>query len=188
MVIQLIIINQNPLFEECAEFKRIFHITHFFVTIFFVVGANNRKNVYLCRRMNEANCTQLLEEHGIKPTANRIVVVRELAKSLRPVTLAELETRILTIDKSNIFRALALFREHHLVHIIEGGSEGVRYELCHSHDHEHDEDIHPHFYCEKCQQTYCLDYTEIPEVNLPKGFEKKSANFMIKGICGNCKK
>ena len=28
--------------------------------------------------MNEANCTQLLEEHGIKPTANRIVVVREL--------------------------------------------------------------------------------------------------------------
>ena len=77
--------------------------------------------------MNEATCTQLLEEHGIKPTANRIVVVRELAKSLRPVTLAELETRILTIDKSNIFRALTLFREHHLVHVIEGGSEGVRY-------------------------------------------------------------
>ena len=136
--------------------------------------------------MNEANCTQLLEEHGIKPTAHRIVVVRELAKSLRPVTLAELETRILTIDKSNIFRALTLFREHHLVHVIEGGSEGVRYELCHSHDHDHDEDIHPHFFCEKCQQTYCLDYTEIPEVSLPKGFEKKSANLMIKGICGNC--
>ena len=119
--------------------------------------------------MNEANCTQLLEEHGIKPTANRIVVVRELAKSLRPVTLAELD-------------------EHHLVHVIEGGSEGVRYELCHSHDHDHDEDIHPHFFCEKCQQTYCLDYTEIPEISLPKGFEKKSANLMIKGICGNCKK
>ena len=127
--------------------------------------------------MNEANCTQLLEEHGIKPTANRIVVVKELAKSLRPVTLAELESRILTIDKSNIFRALTLFREHCLVHVIEGGSEGVRYELC-----------HPHFFCEKCQQTYCLDYTEIPEVSLPKGFEKKSANLMIKGICGNCKK
>ena len=136
--------------------------------------------------MNEANCIQLLEEHGIKPTANRIVVVRELARCLHPVTLAEMETRILTIDKSNIFRALTLFREHHLVHVIEGGSEGVRYELCYSHDHDFDEDIHPHFYCEKCQQTYCLDYTEIPEISLPKGFEKKTANLMIKGICGNC--
>ena len=113
-------------------------------------------------------------------------MVRELAGCLHPVTLAELETKILTIDKSNIFRALTLFREHHLVHVIEGGNEGVRYELCHSHDHDHDEDIHPHFYCEQCQQTYCLDYTEIPEIALPKGFEQKSANLMIKGICPNC--
>ena len=136
--------------------------------------------------MNEADCTQLLEAHGIKPTANRIVVVRELARSLRPATLAELEAKIQTIDKSNIFRALTLFREQHLVHVIEGGSEGVRYELCHSHDDEHDEDIHPHFYCEVCGQTYCLDYTDIPDIKLPAGFEKKSANLMIKGKCPNC--
>ena len=136
--------------------------------------------------MNEADCTQLLEAHGIKPTANRIVVVRELARSLRPATLAELEAKIQTIDKSNIFRALTLFREQHLVHVIEGGSEGVRYELCHSHDDEHDEDIHPHFYCEQCGQTYCLDYTDIPDIKLPAGFEKKSANLMIKGKCPNC--
>ena len=136
--------------------------------------------------MKQEACVELLASHGIRATSNRIVVVRELAKSLRPVTLAELEMRILTIDKSNIFRALTLFREHHLVHVIEGGSEGVRYELCHSHDHDHDEDIHPHFFCEKCQQTYCLDYTEIPDIPLPKGFEKKNANLMIKGICPNC--
>lgn len=136
--------------------------------------------------MNEANCIQLLEEHGIKPTANRIVVLKELVKSLRPVTLSELETRILSIDKSNIFRALTLFREHHLVHAIEGASEGVRYELCHSNDHEHDEDLHPHFYCERCQQTFCLDYTEIPEIPLPQGFVPTSANLMIKGICPDC--
>ena len=74
--------------------------------------------------MNEAKCTQLLEEHGIKPTANRIVVLKELVKALHPITLSELEYRILSIDKSNIFRALTLFREHHLVHVIEGGSEG----------------------------------------------------------------
>ena len=76
---------------------------------------------------------KLLEEHGIKPTANRILVVKALASSMQPLSLAELERRIMTIDKSNVFRALSLFREHHLVHTIEGSGDGTRYELCHSH-------------------------------------------------------
>ena len=79
--------------------------------------------------MDKTTCIQLLEEHDIKPTANRIVVVEALASSMLPQSLAELERRIQTIDKSNIFRALTLFREHHLVHTIEGGSDGIRYEL-----------------------------------------------------------
>ena len=107
---------------------------------------------------------------------------------MQPQSLAELERKICTIDKSNIFRALNLFREHHLVHAIEGNSDGTRYELCHSHSHEHDDDQHPHFYCEQCQQTYCLDYAEVPDVKLPEGFVATSSNLMIKGICPHCKK
>ena len=136
--------------------------------------------------MNETQCSELLEAHGIKPTANRIVVLKELVKALHPITLSELEYKILSIDKSNIFRALTLFREHRLVHVIEGGSEGVRYELCHSHDHDHDEDIHPHFYCEQCQQTYCLDHIPVPGIDLPEGFIMSSVNYMVKGICPHC--
>ena len=138
--------------------------------------------------MDENSCVRLLEEHGIKPTANRIVVVRALATSMLPQSLAELEQRIGTIDKSNVFRALMLFREHHLVHAIEGSSDGTKYELCYSHDKEHDDDQHPHFYCEVCQQTYCLDYAQVPEIQLPEGFEMTSANLMLKGICPHCKK
>ena len=93
--------------------------------------------------MDEISCVRLLEEHDIKPTANRIVVVKALASSMLPQSLAELEHRIGTIDKSNVFRALTLFREHHLVHTIEGSGDGTKYELCHSHDHEHDDDQHP---------------------------------------------
>ena len=136
--------------------------------------------------MDEAQYIQLLEEHGIKPTANRILVVEALAASIQPLSLAELERRIVTIDKSNVFRALTLFREHHLVHAIEGSGDGTRYELCHSHDHDHDEDQHPHFFCEVCQQTYCLDYMEMPEVTLPSGFELRTVNYLIKGICPHC--
>ena len=136
--------------------------------------------------MNESKCTQLLEEHGIKPTANRIIVLKELVKALHPITLSELEYKILSIDKSNIFRALTLFREHHLVHAIEGSSDGTKYEICHSHSSEHDDDQHPHFFCEVCQRTYCLDYMEMPELSLPSGFEMHHYNIIIKGICPHC--
>ena len=138
--------------------------------------------------MDETKWEKMLGEHGVKPTANRIVVARALASSMQPQSLADLERRIGTIDKSNIFRALTLFKEHRLVHAIEGSGDGTKYELCHSHSHSHDDDQHPHFYCESCQQTYCLDYTEVPEIALPEGFEMASANLMIKGTCPKCRK
>ena len=136
--------------------------------------------------MNEPACVELLESHDVKPTANRIVVIKALAAARQPLTLSELEHKILSIDKSGIFRALTLFRAHHLVHVIEGGSEGVKYELCHSHDHDQDDDQHPHFFCEECQQTYCLEDISLPAIELPEGFEVSSVNLMLRGLCPHC--
>ena len=137
--------------------------------------------------MTSEACEKLLASHEIKPTANRIVVVKALAAAERPMSLPELEYKILSIDKSGVFRALTLFREHHLVHVIEDGADGVRYELCHSHDgHEHDDDQHVHFFCERCQRTFCISETPIPTVHLPKGYQLHSINYMAKGLCPEC--
>ena len=137
--------------------------------------------------MNSAECEALLASHGIKPTANRIVVARTLAAAERPMSLTELEYKILSIDKSGVFRALTLFREHHLVHVIEDGGDGVRYELCHSHDgHTEDDDQHVHFYCERCHRTFCLTDMPIPTVGLPAGYELHDINYMAKGLCPDC--
>ena len=128
----------------------------------------------------------MLEEHNIKPTANRLIVLRALDGAGRPMSLTELEYKILTIDKSGIFRTLSLFREQHLVHVIEDGGDGVRYELCHSHHDEIEDDLHVHFYCEQCQQTYCLEHIPVPSIELPDGFIMSSVNYMVKGICPHC--
>ncbi len=138
--------------------------------------------------MDETNCVRLLEQHGIKPTSNRIVVVRALAEEEHPSSISDLETRILTIDKSGIFRSLMLFREHHLVHSIEDGEGGVKYELCHSHDEEEDDDQHVHFFCEQCHRIFCLHDTPVPPIQLPDGYSAHSFNYMVKGICGECRK
>lgn len=136
--------------------------------------------------MEDNNYTALLEAHDIKPTANRLIVLRTLDGAGRPMSLTELENKIQTIDKSGIFRTLSLFREQHLVHVIEDGGDGVRYELCHSHDDDVDDDLHVHFYCEQCQQTYCLDHIPVPGIDLPAGFIMSSVNYMVKGICPHC--
>lgn len=137
--------------------------------------------------MSSAECEMLLASHDIKPTANRIVVARTLAAAERPMSLTELEYKILSIDKSGVFRALTLFREHHLVHVIEDGGDGVRYELCHSHDgHAEDDDQHVHFYCERCHRTFCLTDMPIPTVSLPAGYELHDINYMAKGLCPEC--
>ena len=130
---------------------------------------------------------KLLASHDVKPTANRIVVAKTLAQAERPLSLSELEYKILTIDKSGVFRTLTLFREHHLVHVIEDGGDGVRYELCHSHHgHDHDDDQHPHFYCEQCHRTFCLSHLSIPTIELPPGYQLASINYMVKGLCPDC--
>ncbi|MGI6222419.1 MAG: Fur family transcriptional regulator [Prevotella sp.] len=138
--------------------------------------------------MNTSTINKLLLAHGIKPTANRIVIARTLSAALSPMSMKDLENKILTIDKSGIFRTLTLFRDHHMVHDVEDGEGNVRYELCTCEQDEEDDDLHAHFFCEQCHRTFCLDDTPIPAIPLPDGFEMTSINYMVKGICPDCKK
>lgn len=119
--------------------------------------------------MPNIDLTELLERHGVKTTANRLIVAKALLTEGRPLSLMELEDKIGTIDKSGIFRSLILFRESHLVHAIEDGGDGTRYELCLSHDSARDEDAHVHFFCEKCHRTFCLEDIHIPPCDAPGG-------------------
>jgi len=75
--------------------------------------------------MPNIDLTELLERHGVKTTANRLIVAKALLTEGRPLSLMELEDKIGTIDKSGIFRSLTLFKEHHLVHAIEDGGDGT---------------------------------------------------------------
>lgn len=150
--------------------------------------------------MPTSDTTQLLASHGIKPTANRIMVAQAIAEAGRPVCLSELEQILDTVDKSNIFRTLTLFRESRLVHTIEDETGALHYEMCHGHSHDGchgqclvdhldaDDDLHVHFYCRECHKMTCLTGLPIPPVVLPDGFEAVSASFIVKGVCPDCRK
>ena len=136
--------------------------------------------------MEKERLAEFLSSHGIRPTANRILIAEAMEEAGRPVSLIELEDILPTVDRSVIFRTLSLFHEKHLAHSLEDGSEGVRYELCHSSSDAHDDDLHPHFYCLVCKRTFCLEGVGIPEIELPSGYKAESANYILKGVCPSC--
>ena len=127
-----------------------------------------------------------LEARGVKPTSTRILVYRALVEQRHPLSLRELDDVLDTVDRSSIFRTLTLLLEHHLIHVIEDGSGVARYEVCEGHSHCSLNDQHIHFYCLRCQRTYCFHSIHIPAIELPKGFVMEGVNYLVKGVCPQC--
>lgn len=138
--------------------------------------------------MNNQEIIAHLERKGVRATVNRILIFSELQDIGRAVSLKDLEERMLNLDKSSIFRVLTLFEQQDVVHAFEDGRGIVHYELCRHEGEDHHSHGHLHFYCERCQQTYCLEDAEVPEVRLPEGFVPHSVSFVLKGICPKCGK
>lgn len=129
----------------------------------------------------------LMQAHGIRPTANRILILRTLLEAGRPLSMTEIETTLESVDKSIISRTLGTFREHHLLHTLEDGGGSLRYEICHSAETEADTDRHVHFHCDVCGKTYCFEESPVPQVGFPEGFEVVNANYIAHGVCPACR-
>ena len=110
-------------------------------------------------RQNQLSDEQILEEAGIRVTAVRLLVWREIRSSLTGAfSLSDLEDALPTVDKSTLFRTLTLLREAHLLHDIDDGSGSHKFCVCH-----HDDTLHctghVHLTCRVCRSRskYCLD-------------------------------
>ena len=134
------------------------------------------------------NAEEMLEKAEIKPTANRLLVLRELLSSESPMSLIELETALETLDRSSVLRVLTLLLEHDVIHAIEDGRGVIKYEICHGENHCSLDDMHAHFYCESCHKTFCFEDISAPKINIPSEFQIRSVNYMLKGLCPTCAK
>lgn len=137
--------------------------------------------------MENTEVEKILETHGVRPTAVRIFVYKSMLDFHDTFSLQDLEDKMETVDKSTIFRSLETFASHHLTHEIEDGSGVHKYCLCR---HGHicgPEEMHCHFYCESCRKTFCLDHTHIPPVKYPEGYVLHQVEYLMKGICPECR-
>ncbi len=126
-----------------------------------------------------------MESHGVRATAVRLLILRTLFEAERPLSSLDIERRLDTVDRSSITRAISIFLEKGILHNIDDGTGATKYEPCRAHSHSHD-DLHPHFHCRSCGQTYCLEEQRVPIIDLPEGFTVHQVNYVIAGCCRNC--
>nr|NQU90278.1 transcriptional repressor [Bacteroidota bacterium] len=128
-----------------------------------------------------------LQSKNIKPTAMRQLVLQVLTEQNTAINLHDLELKFDRADKVTLYRTLRTFEENQLIHRIDDGTGAVKYALCQEKCNCHPEDLHVHFLCTKCNQTYCLNDIPVPTINLPNSFSLESVNMVVKGVCSNCK-
>lgn len=131
-------------------------------------------------------CLDKLELRNIKPTANRILVLRAMLEHDEALSIMDIENILDTVDKSTVFRTITLFHDHHLIHSIDDGSGSLKYAVCNNNCSCSVEDQHTHFRCEECHRTFCFDNIQAPTVKLPEGFRLNGINYVMKGICPDC--
>ncbi|MBI5538645.1 MAG: transcriptional repressor [Bacteroidia bacterium] len=129
-----------------------------------------------------------LNQRNIKPTAMRELVLKVLMEQKVAISLADLEQKFDKVDKVTLYRTLKTFEENKLIHSIDDGTGSVKYAMCNETCECNPNDLHIHFLCSKCKQTYCMTEIPVPPVNLPVLFTLDSINMVVKGVCANCHK
>ncbi|WP_417443904.1 Fur family transcriptional regulator [Joostella sp.] len=131
--------------------------------------------------------TAHLEDHKIRPTAMRILILDFLKNNTYAVSLRDIEDNFEKSERTTLYRTLKTFEDSGLVHQINDGSTIPKYALCVHENHlEKHTDLHLHFYCTKCENTMCLTEHKIPQIALPKGYIPDDVNMIVRGICDDC--
>ena len=133
------------------------------------------------------NVETILKNSNVRPSPARILVLKILLESSRPLSALEIENQLETLDRSSITRTLPVLLEAHLIHQLSDGSGSMKYEACKDvkfSDKHNDE--HAHFHCVKCGETTCLNDMEIKIPQRPEGYVVENISFIISGHCPKC--
>lgn len=135
----------------------------------------------------QMNLEDKLERRNIKPTAVRLLVLKAFMEQDAAIGLSDLENRFDHADKTTLYRTLKTFEENKLIHSIDDGTGAIKYALCNESCDCSPEELHVHFLCTMCNQTFCLNDTPIPYIGLPVNFRLDSVNMVVKGLCSECR-
>lgn len=117
----------------------------------------------------------------------RLLVLAFLREQTAAASLSDIENAFERSDRITLYRTLKTFLKSGLIHRIDDGTGAPKYALCEEGcECDLNEDLHVHFHCRACNETFCLPRYKIPAITLPEKFQPEEASLVVKGTCGNC--
>jgi len=136
--------------------------------------------------MNKKNI-DILNDKNVKPTAVRELVLDVFLENPYALSSSDIEEKLPWGDRVTLFRTLKTFEQKGVIHQINDGSSSVKYALCADNCEATEHfDIHPHFHCDKCGKTICLEKQEINIPNIPNDIIVNDYSLILKGLCAEC--
>jgi Fur family ferric uptake transcriptional regulator len=133
-----------------------------------------------------AETKRRLRELGLRVTAPRVAVLRTLADAERPLSHAEVVTRLgedALWDRATVYRNLVALVGVELVRVASHAGGICRYEIA----REDKDCAHPHFLCDDCGIVSCLPETEVVTPKKAKWSKSlKAAEVQFVGTCPSC--
>ena len=131
---------------------------------------------------------KILKDHGLRITKTRMAILEQFLTHNAALTHSDIEEKIMDMDRITLYRTLKSFEEKGVIHRAIDGTDKSRYALCESSctEHAHHHDSHVHFHCNHCEQTFCIDGVSIPTFSTPAGYQVKSSDVVLNGVCPTC--
>jgi len=140
-------------------------------------------------KKNNYQFEDLLTKHRLKRTEPRLRVLSMLASKNFATSQPDLEGVMVDVDRGTLYRILNAFQEKGIIHKVFDLNGTANYALCSSSCEEHKHhDEHLHFNCIICNNVYCLDDLDLPNLHLPSGFKSLNFSLSATGICPKCNK
>jgi Fur family transcriptional regulator, ferric uptake regulator len=127
---------------------------------------------------------------GLRCTAARLTVLREMSRSTSPLSHADIATRLapLGFDRATVYRNLVELAEVGLLSRVDLGDHVWRFEM-RGDAKKHDDD-HPHFLCTECGEVSCLSGVEVTIKKKTAAARRSSlgkvTEVLLKGLCSHC--
>ncbi|MCD7899084.1 MAG: transcriptional repressor [Bacteroides sp.] len=125
-----------------------------------------------------------LAKHNVKPTMQRVVIMKYLMEHRTHPTIDEifsdLVSSVPTLSKTTVYNTLKLLYEKNAVLSLTIDEKNVRYDAY--------TDAHGHFKCKKCGRIYDIDIDEsmIPPFKNPSKFKLEETQVYFIGECDKC--
>ena len=130
----------------------------------------------------DSTALQILEQHGIRPSVQRLQVVDFLNKNhIHPTAdeiFSALQPEIPTLSKTTIYNVLRLLESGGVVREVTIDEKNVRWELVIGE--------HAHFKCDVCGKIFDVKMPEMTS-DLPEGFVARDVDVYYHGECPECR-